>query len=172
VFKFITVGSLAYSNVAFLSSTAAAQKSKSKFSEDGSTGAFIKPRVVIPNNFGRAMDRKSPMTKALNALENAVEHKDVVLSLRICTSLKRSGLKPTAQFYRLLMQLFVAQNMFLETIAVFDDAVMTGVTPDIEMWNYLLEVKTSYPILPCFCLTLQCRPVPGIFSCSQKPLMQ
>lgn len=86
------------------------------------------------------MDRKAPFTKALNSLEKAVEAHDLIHALRVCVHVKRLGLKPTAQFYRMLMMIFEEKNMLKEIVATFDDAVKIGVTPDREMWNYLLKV--------------------------------
>jgi len=41
----------------------------------------------------------------------------------------------------MLMMLFNKKNMLKEIVATFDDAVKIGVTPDREMWNYVLKVS-------------------------------
>jgi hypothetical protein len=86
------------------------------------------------------MDRKDPITKAIHQLEKATEANDVVFALRVCTTLKRTGAKPTVQIYRLLMEIFMKKSMYSEIIAAFDDALSMGVKPDKEMWNCLLQV--------------------------------
>jgi hypothetical protein len=109
-------------------------------SKEASRGAFVKPDIAKPTSFGQVMDRKAPFTKALNSLEKAVEALDLVHALRVCVKVKGLGLKPTAQFYRMLMMLFEEKDMLKEIVATFDDAVKIGVTPDREMWNHLLKV--------------------------------
>lgn len=109
-------------------------------SKEPSLSAFVKPDIAKPTSFGQVMDRKAPFTKALNSLEKAVEAHDLIHALRVCVKVKSLGLKPTAQFYRMLMMLFEEKDMLREIVATFDDAVNIGVTPDREMWNYLLKV--------------------------------
>lgn len=104
------------------------------------SNAFAKPTVVVPTEFGRVMDRKDPLTKALHSLERAVESNDVVHALRVCTMMKQRELRPTPQFYRLLLQVLAENNLFQEVEAIFEDAIALGVKPDREMWNYLLQV--------------------------------
>lgn len=57
--------------------------------------------------------------------------------------MKRMGLKPTNQFYRLLMGLLEEKGCLNEVEALFDDALKLGVTPNREMWNHLLKVFHS-----------------------------
>ncbi|KIM30396.1 hypothetical protein M408DRAFT_284973 [Serendipita vermifera MAFF 305830] len=108
-----------------------------------STSAFVKPAVVQPQTWSPVRDRKDPITKAVNALEHAIESKDMVMALRVVTSLKRTGLKPPPVVYRLLMQLLSENSMHREVIALFDDALEIGVDPDKEMWNCLLQAHSK-----------------------------
>jgi hypothetical protein len=101
----------------------------------------VKPVLAKPDDWAPAMDRKDPVTKATLQLEKAAEANDVVFALRICTTLKRTGAKPTVQIYRLLMEIFLKKSMYLEIVAAFDDALSMGVKPDKEMWNCLLQVS-------------------------------
>jgi hypothetical protein len=93
------------------------------------------------------MDRKDPITKATYQLEQAVESLDLVYALRVCTSLKRTGMKPTVQIFRLLMELYTKKSMYPEVVSAFDDALSLGIKPDTEMWNCLLQVSLFLPRL-------------------------
>ena len=106
--------------------------------------------MVAKPDWAPAMDRKDPVTKATHQLEKAVEANDLVFALRICTTLKRTGAKPTVQIYRLLMELFLKRSMYLEIVAAFDDALSMGIKPDKEMWNCLLLVSLFVLLLPSF----------------------
>ncbi|CCA72017.1 hypothetical protein PIIN_05952 [Serendipita indica DSM 11827] len=119
----------------------AKRSSKRSINHYSSTSAFVKPTVKKPAQVTRALDRKSPLTKALMSLERAVEAKDASLALRISTTLKIHGIRPTTQFYRLLMQVLTEKGMNREASAIFDDAKAIGIEPDREMWNYLLEAR-------------------------------
>ncbi|KAG8759290.1 hypothetical protein FRC14_006290 [Serendipita sp. 396] len=115
---------------------------------DLSSGAFTRPTIVQPDKFATVLDRKAPLTKALLALEKAVESKNMVAAFRICTMFKRHELKPTLAFYRALMQLCSEKHMHKEIRALFHDAEALGLVPDREMWNYLLQAEshTTYAL--------------------------
>ncbi|KAG8815994.1 hypothetical protein FRC17_000503 [Serendipita sp. 399] len=102
-------------------------------------GAFTRPAILKPEKFGTVLDRKAPLTQALLSLEKAVESKDMVTALRICTQFKRHQMQPTTAFYRALMQLLSEKHMYKEIKALFCDAEALGLKPDREMWNYLLQ---------------------------------
>lgn len=117
--------------------------------QTASSTAFTKPSIVIPTEFGKVMDRKDPLTKLLNSLERAVETKDVVWALKICTNMKKRNLQPTLSFYRLLLQILVEQRLDRVAEAMFDDAISLGLKPNREMWNYLLQV-CIFLVYACF----------------------
>lgn len=106
-----------------------------------SESSFVTPDAPKPTSFIRVLDRQSSLTKALYGLESAAQSKNPVHALRVCLQMKRLGLKPTTQFYRLLMDVFVERGLLNEVEALWQDAIAMGINPDQGMYNSLLQVR-------------------------------
>lgn len=80
-----------------------------------------------------------------HALRSAASRGNIAEVVHLCRRISEEGIRPNAATYEAILKALARDGLLEEAWAVWADMEEMGVTPGVNAYNYLLEVRPSLP---------------------------